>query len=216
MTKKTNTKRKIVYAFIDAANLFYGGEKSLGWKIDYKKLLVYLRNKFGVSRTYYYAGLDIGSYRPKSGVMDIENLLNYFRRKFLSGKLSQADQLPIIKYIARTKFFKKLDQFGYKLRLKPTKVFYNGTHSVKKANCDVDLTFDLMKYISQYDEVVILSGDGDFAPVLEYLLRKGKRLHFLARSERTAREIRQLAGSKFMDFNYLREQLKMIIKKTPI
>ena len=27
------------YAFIDASNLFYGGEKSLGWKIDYKKLL---------------------------------------------------------------------------------------------------------------------------------------------------------------------------------
>jgi len=24
------------YAFIDASNLFYGGEKSLGWKIDYK------------------------------------------------------------------------------------------------------------------------------------------------------------------------------------
>ena len=23
-------------AFVDASNLFYGGEKSLGWKIDYK------------------------------------------------------------------------------------------------------------------------------------------------------------------------------------
>lgn len=30
------------YAFIDASNLFYGGEKSLGWKIDYEKLLKYL------------------------------------------------------------------------------------------------------------------------------------------------------------------------------
>ena len=29
------------YAFIDASNLFYGGEKSLGWKIDYEKLLKY-------------------------------------------------------------------------------------------------------------------------------------------------------------------------------
>jgi len=26
------------YAFIDASNLFYGGEKSLGWKIDYARL----------------------------------------------------------------------------------------------------------------------------------------------------------------------------------
>lgn len=31
------------YAFIDASNLFYGGEKSLGWKINYKNLLKYLR-----------------------------------------------------------------------------------------------------------------------------------------------------------------------------
>ena len=30
-------EQKITYAFIDASNLFYGGEKSLGWKIDYKK-----------------------------------------------------------------------------------------------------------------------------------------------------------------------------------
>jgi uncharacterized LabA/DUF88 family protein len=31
------------FAFIDASNLFYGGEKSLGWKIDYEKLLWYLK-----------------------------------------------------------------------------------------------------------------------------------------------------------------------------
>ena len=39
------------YAFIDASNLFYGGEKSLGWKIDYKKLLGYLKEKYDVSAT---------------------------------------------------------------------------------------------------------------------------------------------------------------------
>lgn len=33
------------FAFIDASNLFYGGEKSLGWKIDYQKLLHYLKGQ---------------------------------------------------------------------------------------------------------------------------------------------------------------------------
>ena len=37
--------RTICYAFIDAANLFYGGKKSLGWSVDYKKLLKYLKTK---------------------------------------------------------------------------------------------------------------------------------------------------------------------------
>ena len=46
------------YAFIDASNLFYGGEKSLGWKIDYFKLLHYLRNKYGVERVLYFGGVE--------------------------------------------------------------------------------------------------------------------------------------------------------------
>lgn len=37
-------------AFIDASNLFYGGEKSLGWKIDYQKLLNYLKDKYKISK----------------------------------------------------------------------------------------------------------------------------------------------------------------------
>ena len=46
---------KRVYAFIDASNLFYGSEKSLGWKIDYLKLLVYLKKKYRVARSLYLA-----------------------------------------------------------------------------------------------------------------------------------------------------------------
>ncbi len=37
------------FAFIDASNLFYGGEKSLGWKMDHQKLLEYLKEKYDVS-----------------------------------------------------------------------------------------------------------------------------------------------------------------------
>ena len=45
------------YAFIDASNLFYGGEKSLGWKIDYQKLKKYLEDKYSVSRVLYFGGV---------------------------------------------------------------------------------------------------------------------------------------------------------------
>jgi len=34
--KEIFRKLKPVYAFVDASNLSYGGEKSLGWRIDYK------------------------------------------------------------------------------------------------------------------------------------------------------------------------------------
>ena len=195
----------MVCAFIDAANLFYGGEKSLGWKIDYKKLLAYLKNKFSVGRAYYYAGLDLGNYRSKDDEINLPKVVAYFRRLLQSKKLKKTTGHEIEKYIQRVKFYIKLNSFGYRLRLKPTKIFHSGDKTMKKANCDVDLTFDLMRYMSQYDELVILSGDGDFAPVLKYLKKKRKKVHILARAERTAKEIKQLAGSKFMDFTYIRK-----------
>lgn len=195
----------MVYAFIDAANLFYGGEKSLGWKIDYRKLLVYLKNKFSVARAYYYAGVDIGNYKGKDREINLDGVMEHFQRLLRTEHLKEIARLELERYIQRIKFYKKLDSFGFKLRLKPTKIFHNGKSTVKKANCDVDLTFDLMRYMSQYSEVVMLSGDGDFTPVLEYLKKKRKKIHILARSERTAKEIRQLAGSRFMDFTYIRK-----------
>ncbi len=43
------------YAFIDGQNLNLGIQ-SLGWKIDYKKFRVYLREKYGVQKAYYFIG----------------------------------------------------------------------------------------------------------------------------------------------------------------
>ena len=42
------------FVFIDASNLFYGGEKSLGWKIDYRKLLSYLKEKYDADSMWWY------------------------------------------------------------------------------------------------------------------------------------------------------------------
>lgn len=196
------------YAFIDASNLFYGGEKSLGWSVDYRKLLGYLKKKYGVSKAFYYAGLDIGRYQSKGKEVDLDNLIKHFRTRLKYPKLSEAEIVLIGRYIQRAKFYKKLSLFGYDLRIKPVKVFGFGESQTKKANCDVDLTFDLMRYMSQYTNLVILSGDGDFAPVLNYLRRKGKKLSILARSGRTASEIKQLAGGNFADFTYLRKELE--------
>jgi len=124
--------------------------------------------------------------------------------KYLKGKNDDN-----IKSIARIKFYLKLAQFGYLLQLKPVKIFHEpGGKISKKANCDVDMTFDLMRYLKDYSDVLVLSGDGDFAIVLKYLMKLGRKVTVLARGERTARDIRQLAGKNFRDFNYLRELIK--------
>ncbi len=48
-------KNPTVYAFIDSQNLHLG-IKSLGWKIDYRKFYIYLKEKYKVSNSFIYIG----------------------------------------------------------------------------------------------------------------------------------------------------------------
>lgn len=210
-------KRKKVYAFVDASNLFYGGEKSLGWKIDYQKLIRYIRRKYSVSKVFYYGGVELDGFSYsvlEKKPIDLKKLLSHLRRRLKEKGISEDKIVLLGRHIQRIKFYLKLAKFGYRLCLKPVKIFREPDGSTKKkANCDVDMTFDLMRYINEYSGVLILSGDGDFAVVLKYLQKIGKKVTVLARGERTAREIRQLVKGDFRDFNYLREILRFEEKR---
>ena len=211
-TRKT-IKAKPIYAFIDAANLFYGGKKSLGWEIDYKNFFDYLKTKYKVRKVFYYAGIDIYDFKYSplnQNPINLVKLIAHLKRRLRTSRhLTESDVFLLGIHIQRAKFYKKLQQFGYVLRLKPVKTYHgNDGKVIKKANCDVDMTFDLMKMVEEYSSVVILSGDGDFIPVLDHLQHIKKGLIILARSERTAKEMKQLAGANFRDFHYLRELLR--------
>ena len=203
------------FAFVDASNLFYGGEKSLGWKIDYQKLLNYLKEKYGVSIAFYFGGVEIHDFKYDYQADETvplkvleKHLLDLLQNK--GKELNEAQLFLIGRHLQRTRFYLRLDSFGYKLFLKPVRLYEQDDGTTKrKANCDVDMAFHLMKEKDNFDRVVVLSGDGDFLPVLKYLKEKGKEVIILGRGERTAKEIRQFAGANFRDFEYLRERLKM-------
>ncbi|OGK12835.1 hypothetical protein A3C98_00225 [Candidatus Roizmanbacteria bacterium RIFCSPHIGHO2_02_FULL_37_15] len=201
------------FAFIDAANLFYGGEKSLGWKIDYRKLIRYLKEKYKAKKAFYYAGIELHGYCYSlldNKPLNLEGLLTYLKRKLKDKSLSDDEIILIGKHIKRVKFYLKLKQFGYFLQLKPTKIYWEEGKPIKKANCDVDMTLDLVRYMANYQEALVLSGDGDFVRVLKYLQSKKRKIYILARGERSAKEIKQLAGSDFRDFHRLRSRIEFI------
>lgn len=207
------------FAFIDASNLFYGGEKSLGWKIDYKKLLEYLKEKYGVSKAFYFGGVEIHNFEysyQKDETVPLKELEKHLSNllKNKAKELNEAEILLIGRHLQRVKFYIRLDNFGYNLFLKPVKLYNQEDGSTKrKANCDVDMAFHLMKEKENFDRTVVLSGDGDFLPVLKYLKEIRKEIIILARGERTAKEIRQFAGSNFRDFDYLETKISYQEKK---
>lgn len=203
------------FAFVDASNLFYGGEKSLGWKIDYEKLFKYLQEKYNASKIFYFGGVEIHDFKydyqteESVSLKDLENHL----RSLLGNKSKQLNEAQILligRHLQRVRFYLKLEKFGYKLFLKPVKLYEQDDGTTKrKANCDVDMAFHLMKEKDSFERIIILSGDGDFLPVLKYFKENGKEVIILARGPRTAKEIRQFAGSNFRDFEYLKFRLGM-------
>jgi uncharacterized LabA/DUF88 family protein len=209
----------ITYVFIDASNLFYGGEKSLGWKIDYQKFLVYLKDKYKISKALYFGGVEIYNFNfdyLKNKTVSIKELERYLTKtmKEKGSEMSEGMLLLLDRHLRRVRFYLKLKKFGYELYLKPVKLYKQDDGTTKrKANCDVDMTFYLMKEKDNFDRVIILSGDGDFLPVLKYLKNQGKEIIILARGPRTAREIRQFAGSNFRDFTRLENRIKFIEKQ---
>lgn len=124
--------------------------------------------------------------------------------------MSEAMLLLLNRHLQRARFYLKLKQFGYELHLKPVKLYQQDDGTTKrKANCDVDMAFYLMREKDNFDRIIVLSGDGDFLPILKYLKNKGKEIIILARGPRTAKEIKQFAGGNFRDFEYLKYRLQM-------
>lgn len=202
------------YAFIDASNLFYGGEKSLGWKIDYKKLLSYLRDKYEVSEVFYFGGVEIHGFPYDylaSETVALGPVQNHLEKLIVEEKehLNEAELILLGRHLDRVKFYRMLEKSGYRLVLKPVKRYNQEDGSTKrKANCDVDMAFRLMQEKDNFQRVVILSGDGDFLPVLKYLKGIGKEVIIMGRGHRTAKEIKQFAGGGFKDFEYLKNLIK--------
>ena len=187
----------------------------MGWKIDYQKLLDYLQRKYGVSKVFYFGGVEIHGFKysyQDNETVPLEDLEGHLQNliKNRSNYLNEVELLLVGRHLQRVRFYRNLDRFGYKLLLKPVKLYEQEDGTTKrKANCDVDMAFYLMKEQNNFGKAVVLSGDGDFLPVLKHLKQAGKEIIILGRGERTAKEIRQFASSNFRDFEYLKNLIKM-------
>ncbi|MBI1856691.1 NYN domain-containing protein [Candidatus Saccharibacteria bacterium] len=148
-----NISDRKIYAFIDSQNLNISTRK-LGWKMDWKKFREFLADKYGVTKAFMFIGY----------VPEFEDM------------------------------YRQLNEAGYAVVLKPTfditkpqpetKDVNNPDEDKKpvKGNIDADLVLWAMKELPNYDKAVIISGDGDFYTLVEYLEEKGKLLKLLAPS----------------------------------
>lgn len=67
-------------------------------------------------------------------------------------------------------FFQALEKMGIEIKTKDLQSFVDGS---KKADWDVAIAVDAIRIATRVDAVVIVSGDGDFVPLAEYLKQMG-------------------------------------------
>jgi len=143
------------YAFIDSQNLNLGVQK-LGWKMDWRKFRIWLEEKYGVTHAYMFIG-----------------------------------------YMAENEsLYELMHDHGYLIVLKPTLEIKadaaaasdpehkDDQKPVIKGNIDADLVLYAMKEYASYDKAVIVSGDGDFFGLVEYLADQKKLLKLFTPNQR--------------------------------
>ncbi|MFH1402517.1 MAG: NYN domain-containing protein [Patescibacteria group bacterium] len=63
-------------------------------------------------------------------------------------------------------FFEALEKLGIETKTKDLQIFFGGA---KKADWDVGIAVDAIKMAPKLDSIILVSGDGDFVPLVEYL-----------------------------------------------
>lgn len=117
-----------------------------------------------------------------------------------------------IAYVVKTKtgeekpFFEALASAGIETKEKVLMEYFGGA---KKADWDVGIAVDAIRIGTLLDVVVLVSGDGDFHPLVEYLKNQGRQVEVIAFRETASTKLVEIADS-FTDIS--QDQDRFLIK----
>lgn len=95
-------------------------------------------------------------------------------------------------------FFDALGKVGIETKTKNLQIFSSGS---KKADWDVGLAIDAVKLSPKLDAVVLVTGDGDFVPLVEYLqMNQGCQVEVVSFGKSTSAKLIE-ACDHFMDLD---------------
>ena len=154
-------------------------------------------------------------------LIDVQNLYhsakNIYKarvnfKEILKSAISERNLIRVFAYVVSTKtgeerpFFDALVKLGIETRVKELQEFYGGQ---KKADWDVGIVIDAIRIAPSIDTLVLVSGDGDFISLVEYLKNQGKRVEVIAFGKSSSSKLKEIAD-EFID---LGKSKKYLLKK---
>ncbi|MBI2589348.1 NYN domain-containing protein [Candidatus Saccharibacteria bacterium] len=190
------SKQPQIYAFIDSQNLNVSTQK-FGWKMDWRKFREFLAAKYGVTKAYMFIGYvpefqemyeflhDAGFAIVLKPTFDVTRPYTGTGSAGLDGVQGAGEQ--------RTESYMQYGEGAAKPATPQSAKSDSGVggsadeqagaaRKPVKGNVDADLVLWTMKEMKNYDKAVIVSGDGDFYSLIEYLEKENKLLKLLTPS----------------------------------
>ena len=155
-------------------------------------------------------------------LIDVQNLYhsakNLYRARVNFGAIlklavSQRNLIRAFAYVVKTKtgeekaFFEALIKLGIETRVRELKEFYGG---LKKADWDVGISIDAVRISPSVDTICLVSGDGDFIQLVEFLKNQGKRVEVIAFGRSASLKLKETAD-EFIDLE--KNPRKYLLKK---
>lgn len=175
--------------FIDVQNLYHSAKNLHRGRVNYRELVRFLLRDRQLIRT-------MGYVVRSEGI--IENL---------PPKTNRPDVPEGTHLSSETSFFEALENAGIELRVKDIQIFAGGS---KKADWDVGMAVDAIRMASFLDVVVLVTGDGDFLPLVDYLKWGMGRLVEVAAFRRSTSAKLQEAADEFIN---IEEIPRIILRK---
>jgi uncharacterized LabA/DUF88 family protein len=103
-------------------------------------------------------------------------------------------------------FFGALEKTGFELKMKDLQVFSSGA---KKADWDVGMAVDAISQAKQLDVVVLVTGDGDFVPLVDYLQHNGLIVEAVSFGRSTSMKLKEVVNN----FTDLDDHKKVLFRR---
>lgn len=144
--------------------------------------------------------------------VDVQNMYysakNLYNSKVNFGKILEdatagRQLIRAIAYVVKAEepleqtFFDALEKAGYELKVKDIQIFPGG---VKKADWDVGVAIDMISLSNKLDVMILVSGDGDYVPAVDFLKNQGHRVEAMGFGRSSSKKL-LAAVDEFIDLD---------------
>jgi len=141
------------------------------------------------------------SIRAQGRVLDFARF-----RVYLADKYGIAKAFIFIGYLSENQpLYSSLQKDGYSMVFKPTLLLPEGG---VKGNVDAELVLHAMIEYANYNKALIVTGDGDFYCLVEYLLKQDKLLNLMIPNQKKYSSLYRLIRPEIVFMNDLRGKLE--------